>query len=42
MPKIVEGKLTAAGMKAAIIVSRFNEFITTKLEGGALDALSPP
>jgi 6,7-dimethyl-8-ribityllumazine synthase len=39
MPKIVEGKLTAAGMKTAIIVSRFNEFITTKLEGGALDAL---
>src|SRR6185437_2538271 len=36
---IYEGNLTAKGLKFAIIVSRFNEFITSKLLGGALDAL---
>lgn len=36
--KIYEGNLSAAGLKIAIVVSRFNEFITSKLEGGALDA----
>jgi 6,7-dimethyl-8-ribityllumazine synthase len=39
MPKVYEGKLNAEGMKTAIVVSRFNEFITSKLEEGALDAL---
>ncbi len=39
MPKTYEGKLTAEGLKFAIVVSRFNEFITSKLLGGALDAL---
>jgi len=39
MPKIYEGQLNAAGLKVAIIVSRFNDFITSKLESGALDAL---
>jgi 6,7-dimethyl-8-ribityllumazine synthase len=34
-----EGNLNAKGLKFAIIVSRFNEFITDKLLGGANDAL---
>ncbi|MFA5518935.1 MAG: 6,7-dimethyl-8-ribityllumazine synthase [Spirochaetota bacterium] len=37
--KIIEGKLDASGLKFAIIVSRFNEFITNKLLGGATDCL---
>lgn len=36
---IVEGNLIAQGKKFAIIGSRFNEFITSKLIGGAEDAL---
>ena len=36
----VEGKLTAKNMKVAIVVARFNEFITSKLLGGALDCLT--
>ena len=36
--KTIEGKFDAKGMKIAIIVSRFNEFITSKLLGGAMDA----
>ncbi|HOJ30259.1 MAG TPA: 6,7-dimethyl-8-ribityllumazine synthase [Spirochaetota bacterium] len=35
----IEGKLDASGLKVAIIVSRFNEFITNKLLSGALDCL---
>lgn len=34
-----EGELQAKGLKFAIIVSRFNDFITNKLLGGAVDAL---
>lgn len=37
--KIYEGKLDAKGLKIGIIVSRFNEFITSKLVDGCLDAL---
>jgi len=37
--KIIEGKLEAQGLKFGIVVSRFNEFITSKLLEGALDAL---
>ena len=37
--KTLEGKLTAKNMKIAIVVARFNEFITSKLVGGAVDAL---
>ena len=37
--KLLEGKLTAKGMKVAIVASRFNEFITSKLIGGAEDCL---
>lgn len=39
MPKIIEAKLIAEGKKFAIITSRFNDFITDKLVGGAVDAL---
>ena len=37
--KTLEGKLIARGMKIGIVVSRFNEFITSKLLSGALDGL---
>jgi 6,7-dimethyl-8-ribityllumazine synthase len=37
--KTLEGKIDATGLKVAIIVSRFNEFITGKLLSGALDCL---
>ncbi len=37
--KTIEGKLDASGLKFGIVVSRFNEFITNKLLGGALDTL---
>ena len=39
MPKPVEGKLEAKGLKFAVVVSRFNDFICDRLLGGALDAL---
>ncbi len=39
MPRIIEGHLTAAGLKSALIVARFNSFITERLLDGALDAL---
>ncbi len=37
--KVIEGKLDATGLRFAIVISRFNEFITQKLLGGALDCL---
>ncbi len=37
--KLIEGKIDATGLKVAIVVSRFNEFITNKLLGGAMDCL---
>jgi len=39
MVKIIEGKLIVANEKFAIVVSRFNEFITSKLLSGAIDEL---
>jgi len=39
MTKLHEGKLIGTGLKIGIVVSRFNEFITSKLLSGALDAL---
>ena len=36
---IYEGKINGRGLKFAIVVARFNEFITSKLLGGALDTL---
>ena len=35
-----EGKLVSKEIRVGIIAARFNEFITSKLLGGALDALS--
>lgn len=35
---IIEGKLLAEGQKIAIVAGRFNEIITNKLLGGAIDA----
>lgn len=35
----IEGKLMANGMKFGIVAARFNEFIVSKLIGGAEDAL---
>ncbi|SHJ95807.1 6,7-dimethyl-8-ribityllumazine synthase [Clostridium cavendishii DSM 21758] len=37
--KIMEGKLVAEGLRIGIVVGRFNEFIVSKLLGGALDGL---
>lgn len=39
MGVVVEGTLIAKGLKVALVVSRFNDFITSKLLDGALDAL---
>ncbi len=39
MSKILEGQLTARGLKFAIVVSRFNSLVTQRLLDGALDAL---
>ena len=37
--KIFEGKLVSKSIKVGIVAARFNEFITTKLVGGAEDCL---
>jgi 6,7-dimethyl-8-ribityllumazine synthase len=37
--KIIEGELKAEGLRFGIVVSRFNDFITSRLLDGALDAL---
>jgi len=39
MPHIYQGHLTAKDRKFGIVVSRFNEFISSKLLEGALDCL---
>lgn len=39
MARTVEGNLAAGGLKFALVVSRFNHFITDRLLEGALDAL---
>ncbi len=36
---VIEGKVVASEMKVGIVASRFNEFITNKLVGGAVDGL---
>ena len=40
MPAEIHGKLAADGLRFALVVSRFNEFITSKLLAGAIDALT--
>ncbi|MBM3724145.1 MAG: 6,7-dimethyl-8-ribityllumazine synthase [Acidobacteria bacterium] len=39
VPNAIEGQLDAQGLKLAIVVSRFNSFITQRLVEGALDAI---
>jgi 6,7-dimethyl-8-ribityllumazine synthase len=39
MPKIIEAKLLAKDKKFALVVSRFNSFITDRLQDGAVDGL---
>jgi 6,7-dimethyl-8-ribityllumazine synthase len=39
MGQVFEGHLVGTGLKFGIVVGRFNEFITSKLLGGAQDAL---
>jgi len=39
MPDELKGDLSAKGLRLAIVVSRFNSFITERLLSGALDAL---
>ncbi len=39
MPQTLEGNLVSQGKRYAIVVSRFNDFITMKLLSGAIDAL---
>lgn len=38
-PKIHRGRLNAEGFRFAIVVSRWNDFLTSKLLDGAIDAL---
>ena len=40
MVKEIKGQITAGKANYAIVVSRFNEFITTKLLAGAIDVLT--
>jgi 6,7-dimethyl-8-ribityllumazine synthase len=40
MPKLIEASLVAEGKRFGIIASRFNDFITDRLVGGAVDALT--
>ncbi|ABO67571.1 MULTISPECIES: 6,7-dimethyl-8-ribityllumazine synthase [Geobacillus] len=37
---VIEGNLVGTGLKIGIVVSRFNEFITSKLLSGAIDGLT--
>lgn len=38
--RVIEGQLNSAGLKFAIVVSRFNSIITERLLAGALDAIA--
>ena len=40
MPRILEGDLTVRDQRFAVLVTRFNEFVTSKLLSGAMDALT--
>jgi len=39
MAEVLEGRITAEGFRFAVVVSRFNDFISSKLVDGAMDAL---
>jgi len=40
MPKYIEGNLSSKGLKIAMVVSRFNDFITGRLVDGAMDVIA--
>jgi 6,7-dimethyl-8-ribityllumazine synthase len=40
MPQVIEGTFDARGLKFAVVVARFNSFITDRLLEGAVDALT--
>ena len=40
MAKVIEGTLSAKGVRFGLVVSRFNDFINKRLMDGALDALN--
>ena len=40
MGKVYEGRISAEGFRFAIVVSRFNDFISARLLEGAMDALT--
>lgn len=40
MPKTIEGNLSAKGLRFALLVSRFNDFISDRLLDGALDTIT--
>jgi 6,7-dimethyl-8-ribityllumazine synthase len=37
--QVLEGHLDAQGLRFAVVVSRFNEALTARLESGAVDCL---
>ena len=39
MANMLEGYISGKGLKIGIVAARFNEFITSRLLSGALDAL---
>jgi 6,7-dimethyl-8-ribityllumazine synthase len=39
MPRLIEGEISGKGIRFAIVVSRFNDFVSQRLLEGALDAL---
>ncbi len=39
MPRVIEGNFLAKGLRFALVVSRFNDFISNRLKEGALDIL---
>lgn len=39
MAKTIQGRLNAEGLRVAIVASRWNDFIVSRLIGGAVDAL---
>jgi 6,7-dimethyl-8-ribityllumazine synthase len=39
MPRYVEGNFNAAGLRLAIVIARFNSFVTDRLLDGALEAI---
>src|SRR5688572_33086972 len=38
--KTLEGRLDAGGLRFGIVVSKYNEFVTTRLLAGAVDVLT--